>query len=113
MYNFYTIIREVTVATEATRRINVTFPVSLLEELRRYVPRRKRSEFIAEATEKELKRVRLLKVLEDLRRERAWSDEDHHDLMTVEDVNRYVRRLRETWMPRSWDEIVEGAERGG
>jgi metal-responsive CopG/Arc/MetJ family transcriptional regulator len=63
MYNFYTIIREVTVATEATRRINVTFPVSLLEELRRYVPRRKRSEFIAEATEKELKRVRLLKVL--------------------------------------------------
>jgi len=33
--------------------------------------------------------------------------------MTVEDVNRYVRRLRETWMPRTWDEIVEEAERGG
>ncbi len=100
-------------ATETLKRINVTFPVSLLEELRRYVPRRERSKFIVEATEKELKRARLRKVLEDLRREPAWSDEDHPDLMTVEDVNRYVRRLRETWMPRTWDEIVKEAERGG
>jgi len=43
----------------------------------------------------------------------AWSDEDNPDLMTVEDVNRYIRQLRETWMPRSWDEIAEEAERGG
>lgn len=100
-------------AAEATKRINVTFPVSLLEELRRYVPRRERNRFIVEATEKELKRTRLRKVLEDLRREPAWSDEDHPDLMTVEDVNRYVRRLRETWMPRTWDEIAEEAKRGG
>jgi len=100
-------------ATETLKRVNVTFPVSLLEELRRYVPRRERNNFIVEATEKELKRTRLQKVLEDLHREPAWSDEDHPDLMTVEDVNRYVRRLRETWMPRTWDEIVEEAERGG
>lgn len=98
-------------ATEATKRINVTFPVSLLEELRRYVPRRERNRFIVEATEKELKRRRLLKALRDSAG--AWSDEDHPDLMTIEDVNRCVRRLRETWMPRSWDEIVEEAERGG
>lgn len=98
---------------EATKRINVTFPISLLEDLRRYIPRRERNKFIVEAAEKELKRVRLRKVLEDLRREPAWSDEDHPDLMTIEDVDRYVRRLRETWMPRSWDEIVEEAERGG
>ncbi len=100
-------------ATETLKRINVTFPVSLLEELRHYVPRRERNSFIIEATEKELRRFRFRKVLEDLRREPAWSDEDHPDLMTVEDVNRYVRRLRETWMPRTWDEIVEEAERGG
>ncbi|MBM4465332.1 MAG: hypothetical protein FJ014_07260 [Chloroflexi bacterium] len=88
-------------ATETLKRINVTFPASLLEELRRYIPRRERNIFIVEATEKELKRTRLRKVLEDLHREPAWSDEDHPDLMTVEDVNRYVRRLRETWMPRN------------
>jgi len=50
-------------AAEATKRINVTFPASLLEELRRYVPRRERNRFIVEATEKELKRRRLLKAL--------------------------------------------------
>ena len=98
---------------EATKRINVTFPVSLLENLREVVPPRKRNEFITEATEKELRRVRLTGALEELRREPAWSDEDHPDLMTVDDVNRYVRRLRETWMPRSWDEIEKEARQGG
>ena len=98
-------------ATETLKRINVTFPIPLLEELRRYVPRRERNRFIVEATEKELRRRRLLRALRDSAG--AWSDEDHPDLMTVEDVNRYVRRLRETWMPRTWDEIAEEAERGG
>jgi len=95
---------------EASKRVNVTFPVTLLEELRTYVPRRERNEFILEATEKQ---IRFKKVLEDLRREPAWSDEDHPDLMTVEDVNRYVRQLRETALPRSWDEIVNEAEQSG
>jgi len=52
-------------ATETLKRINVTFPVSLLDELRRYVPRRERSKFIVEATEKELKQRRLLRALRD------------------------------------------------
>ena len=33
--------------------------------------------------------------------------------MTVEDVDRYVRRLGETWVPRSWDEIIAKAEPHG
>ncbi|GAB4435515.1 MAG: hypothetical protein Fur0044_32780 [Anaerolineae bacterium] len=98
---------------KASKRVNVTFPVTLLEELRTHVPRRERNEFIVEATEKLLKQIRLKKVLEDLRREPAWSDEDHPDLMTVEDVNHYVRQLRETALPRSWDEIVNEAEQSG
>ena len=100
-------------AVEPTKRINVTFPTSLLEELRRYVPRWERNRFIVEATDRELKRIRLLKVLADLRHEPAWSDEDHPDLMTNEDIDRYIRRLRETWMPRSWEEIVEEAKQDG
>jgi hypothetical protein len=92
------------VTAETPKRINVTFPAPLLEELRRCIPRRERNRFIVEATEKELSRIKLLKAL----RESAgtWSDEDHPDLITVEDVDRYVRRLRETWMPRSWDETA-------
>ena len=57
-----------------------------------------------------VKQIRLKKVLEVLRRKPAWSNEDHPDLMTVEDVNNYVRGIRETWMPRSWDEIASEAK---
>lgn len=85
-------------ATKTSKRINVTFPASLLEELREYVPRRERNRFIIEIVEKELRRIRFQRAL----RESAgtWSDEDHPDLMTVEDVNRYVRQLRETAVPK-------------
>jgi hypothetical protein len=91
--------------TESVKRINVTFPVTLLAELRNYVPRQERNNFIVKAIEKELHRLRLSRALRESAG--AWSDEDHPDLMTVEDVNRYVRRLRETAMPYSWDETAQ------
>lgn len=81
----------------SVQRINVTIPASLLEEIRRYVPRRERNRFIVRAAEKELGRIKLRKILEDLRRRPAWADEDHPDLRTAEDVDRYVRSLREAW----------------
>jgi hypothetical protein len=89
------------------KRINVSFPEPVLELLEAVVPPRERNAFIVGATEEALRRARLRKVIESLREKPAWSDEDHPDLMTVEDVDRYVRRLRETWMPRSWDEIIQ------
>ena len=95
-------------ATKELKRINVTFPIALLEELREYVPPRERNKFIVETIEKELRSIRLQQALRESAG--AWSDEDHPDLMTVEDVNQYVRKLRETAMPRSWDEIAEEAQ---
>ena len=86
-----------------TKRINVTFPVTLLEELRRYVPRRERNKFILEATEKALRQAKLRAVLDNLQESPIWSDEDHPDLNTVADANRYVRELRERGMPVSWE----------
>jgi hypothetical protein len=91
------------------KRINVSFPEPVLELLGAMVPPRERNAFIVGATEQALRRERLRKVIEALREKPAWSDEGHPDLMTAEDVDRYVRRLRETWMPRSWDEIVQEA----
>lgn len=99
------------VATLSKKRVNVTFPEAVLDLLESVVPPRKRNTFIVDATEEALRRERLRVVLQSLGDKPAWSDEDHPDLMTVEDVDRYVRRLRETWMPRSWDEIAEEAER--
>jgi hypothetical protein len=96
---------------ETTKRINVTFPTSLLEEIRRSIPGRERNRFIVEATEKELRRQRLLKALRESTG--AWRDEDHPDLKTSEDADRYVRRLRETWIARTWDELAEDARSNG
>jgi hypothetical protein len=89
----------------ATTRINVSLPEPLLQELRELVPPRERNQFIVELIEREVKRLKVLKALE--LSFGAWSDEDHPDLMTVEDVDRYVRRLREGWVARSWEEIAE------
>jgi hypothetical protein len=93
------------------KRINVSFPESVLALLEKVVPSRERNGFIVNATEEALRREHLLNALQ--ASAGAWTDEEHPDLMTVEDVDRYVRRLRETWMPRSWDEILEGTQRDG
>lgn len=90
--------------TTETKRINITLPVSLLEDLRRLIPKMERNKFIVEATEKELQRLQLHKAIQESAG--AWSDEDHPDLITVDDVNRYVREIRERSMPQTWDEII-------
>jgi len=97
--------------TKTSKRINVTFPTSLLEELKNYIPPRERNRFIVEATEKELRRQRLVLALRESAG--AWREKDHPDLETPEDIDAYVRRLRETWMPSSWEEIAGDEGKNG
>jgi len=78
------------------QRINILFPASLLAELKEVVPPRERNRFIVQATEKELRRVRLARVIEELREKPAWRDEDHPDLGSIEDVARWLYRVRGT-----------------
>lgn len=79
-------------------RISIYFPKPLLDDLRAYVPARKRTAMIVEATEKEMRRWKLLAALE--RSAGAWKDEDHPELATSEDIDRYIRELRSTWRSR-------------
>lgn len=91
---------------KSTRRVNVTFPLELAKSLEELVPRGKRNRFVVEATENALRRERLMKALEDSAG--AWSDEDYPNLATSEDIERFVRSLRESSPARTWDQIVEG-----
>jgi hypothetical protein len=91
---------------DARRRINVTFPESLLDLMEDLVPARERNAFIVAATEKALQQARLEHALRQLAEGPAWSDADHPELATDEDIDRYVRTLRESWLPRSWDSIA-------
>lgn len=98
-------------ATIPKKRINVSFPESVLELLDKLVPPRERNSFIVEATQEALRRARLIEALQ--ASAGAWSDENHPELMTNDDIDQYIRRLRESWMPRTWDEILPPGESDG
>lgn len=78
-----------------TRRVIVTFPEALLGDMKRFVPARKRNEVIVAATEELVRKMRLLAVLEETTG--AWTDENHPDLATPEDVELWLRDVRARW----------------
>jgi len=73
-------------------RTNVTLPEELVREIDRVAGRRKRSQFIVEAVRERLAKLRFSEAL--VQAAGAWSDENHPDLVTQEDINRYLRRAR-------------------
>jgi hypothetical protein len=89
-------------------QLKITIPMALFKELEANIPAEQRDQFFSELLERELWRMRFAKALEESAG--AWKAEDHPDLKTAEDVEAYVRRIRETWMPRSWDEIIAEAK---
>jgi len=96
-----------TTATTDKRRVNVTFPIEVLELVDAVVPPRERNRFIVKATEEAARRERLHKALKAAAG--AWKLEDHPELATPEDVDRWVRQLRE-YGHSSYDWDVQLAE---
>lgn len=73
-------------------RMNLYITKAVADELRRLVPARERTKFVEEVLARELRRARLKEVL--ARTAGAWKDEDHPDMMTFEDVNRWLEETR-------------------
>jgi hypothetical protein len=78
-----------------TRRINATFPTTLLDDLERYVPPRKRNQVIVAATEAYVRKLKLLAVLKETAG--AWDDASHPEMATPEDIDRWLRHIRSSW----------------
>ena len=78
-----------------SRRINVTLPAQLIDELDALVPARERSEVIAKATAEYVRKLKVANVV----RETAgvWAYEDHPEFATLEDVNRWLEDSRAQW----------------
>jgi hypothetical protein len=87
------------------QRINISFPKKLVDELGSLVPPGKRSRLVVEATQKELQRMRRLKILE--KTAGVWKDSSHPDLKTIRDVCNWVNRLRQSDEERL-SKIVKG-----
>ena len=80
-----------TVSTTSVR-MNILLPAGVARDLRDYVPPRKRARFVAEAVERELRRVRLEAALE--ASAGAWRDEDHPELADGPAIDRWIAEGR-------------------
>ncbi len=74
----------------STRRTHIVIPELLATEIDRLVGKRGRSEFLTQAAEKELRRLRQVRALQNLAG--AWKDKDHPELKKGAD--HWVKELR-------------------
>src|SRR5215210_1802542 len=81
-------------STPSLERINVNFPRPVLDDLRRLVPPKRRSEVIARATARELRRLQVAALFESLERAPAWQVENYPHLTDGTTIDDFVAQLR-------------------
>lgn len=79
-------------------KTHLVFPRELLERIDKLIGKRKRSQFVVEATKEKLARERFLKILK--KAAGSWKDEDYPEFRTKKGVDKYIRRLRHSWEER-------------
>lgn len=77
---------------EIRERLNLYLTKPLADELRRVIPARERTRFVEEVLARELRRRKLKAVIETSYG--AWKDEDHPDMLTGEDIDRWIEEQR-------------------
>ncbi len=82
-------------------RLNLYLTKPLADELRRLIPPRERTRFVEEAVAKALRRQKLLDALE--KSYGAWKAEDHPDMLTGADIDRWIEEQRKLGT-RDWSE---------
>lgn len=73
-------------------RINVLLPADVARSLREVIPPRKRARFVAEAVERELRRLQLEAALD--ASAGAWQDADHPELADGPAIDRWIAEGR-------------------
>ena len=69
-------------------RMNLYITKSLMDDLRNAIPARERTRFVEDVLARELRRRKLLDALE--KAYGAWTDENHPEMKTFADINRWV-----------------------
>ncbi|MCI0551979.1 MAG: hypothetical protein L0287_13585 [Anaerolineae bacterium] len=73
-------------------RMNLYITKSIMDDLRHAIPARERTRFVEDVLARELRRRKLLDALE--KAYGAWTDENHPEMKTFEDINRWVEEGR-------------------
>ncbi len=74
-------------------RTNIIIPLDLAKEIKKVAGPRARSSFLVEAAWEKLERMKLTNALKESAG--AWGSELHPELQTQEDINEWVRSLRQ------------------
>lgn len=74
------------------RRLQITLPERLADDMKKMTSPGKRSRFIAEAVEEKLARLRFSEAVDRALEMPEWKDADHPEL--AKGATEYVRRLR-------------------
>lgn len=82
-------------------RMNLYITKSVMDELRRAIPARERTKFVEEVLARELRRRKLKEAIK--ASAGAWTDENHPELMTGEDIDRWIEEQRKLGS-RDWSE---------
>lgn len=91
--------------TVEKERLNLYLPKDVVEDLRRHVPVRERTRFVSQVLARELGRLKLKAAIE--ASAGAWRDEDHPELATPADIDRWIEEGR---TGLSWDRPLPGGE---
>ena len=89
------------------KRTHIVIPQQLAVEIDTLVGKRGRSNFLTQAAERELMRLRQIKALESIAG--AWKDKDHPELK--EGAAKWVKRLRQEYVPVGYLRHHRRAER--
>lgn len=85
--------------TTSVERINVNFPRPVLEDLRRLVPAKRRSEVIARATARELRRLKLAALFEQMIQNPIWLADTYPQLPDGIAIDTALAQLRTPGRP--------------
>ncbi len=77
------------------KKITVTIPQELLLRLDKFVPQRQRSQFIALAIQTQLAIAEQANAIEESAG--IWRDEDYPEMKTDEDIDAWLKELRQGW----------------
>jgi hypothetical protein len=82
-------------------RLNLYLTKPVADELRRQIPARERTRFVEEILARELRRRKRKAAIE--ASAGSWKDEDHPDMLTGEDIDRWIEEQRKLGT-RDWSE---------
>ena len=82
-------------------RLNLYLTKPVADELRRLIPARERTRFVEEILARELRRRQRKAAI--AASAGAWKDEDHPDMLTGEDIDRWIEEQRKLGT-RDWSE---------